>query len=88
MSLPSQALRKLTKEIAKLQRSPPEGIGIEVGEQDILDINGWIQGPGMSQLEETLQHTPTYDLIDIGSWHALREWLLLDQIRLHIRFPE
>ncbi|UZJ52022.1 hypothetical protein CBS101457_001342 [Exobasidium rhododendri] len=45
MSLPPQILRKLTREITKLQRSPPEGVGIEVGEQDMLDVQGWIQGP-------------------------------------------
>ncbi|MCO5549677.1 hypothetical protein L7F22_003150 [Adiantum nelumboides] len=39
------ALRRLTREVVKLQKSPPDGIGIEVGEQDILDIDGWIQGP-------------------------------------------
>jgi ubiquitin-conjugating enzyme E2 S len=44
-SLSSQVLRRLTREITKLQRSPPEGIGIEVGEQDMLDVHGWIQGP-------------------------------------------
>jgi ubiquitin-conjugating enzyme E2 S len=44
-SLSSQVLRRLTREITKLQRTPPEGIGIEVGEQDMLDVHGWIQGP-------------------------------------------
>lgn len=41
----TSALRKLTREVVKLQKSPPDGIGIEVGEQDILNIDGWIQGP-------------------------------------------
>ena len=39
------ALRRLTREVVKLQKSPPDGIGIEVGEEDILDVNRWIQGP-------------------------------------------
>lgn len=43
--IPPQVVRRLTREVIKLQKSPPDGIAIELAEQDILNIDGWIQGP-------------------------------------------
>ncbi|PWN90307.1 UBC-like protein [Acaromyces ingoldii] len=51
MSLAPNALRKLSKELVKLQRSPPDGIGIEVGEGHLLDVEGWIRGPAGTPYE-------------------------------------
>lgn len=49
-SLAPNALRKLSKELIKLQRSPPDGIAIEVGEGHLLNVDGWIKGPGENPL--------------------------------------
>jgi ubiquitin-conjugating enzyme E2 S len=43
--LAQQSMRRLTRELARLQRNGPDGIAVQVGEQDMLDIDGWIQGP-------------------------------------------
>lgn len=53
-------MRRIARDLTKLQRSPPEGIGIEVGEQDILDLRGWIQGPGGWELALVLCVTFQY----------------------------
>lgn len=45
MSTSPLVLRRVAREVAYLQRSPPEGIAVEVSEQDLLDVSGWIQGP-------------------------------------------
>ena len=36
------------REIKQLQTEPPEGIRITTDEENILDVTGIIQGPGMS----------------------------------------
>jgi ubiquitin-protein ligase len=33
-------------EIGELRKQPPDGISIIVNEDDLLDIQAWIQGPG------------------------------------------
>jgi ubiquitin-conjugating enzyme E2 S len=40
-------MRRVMREIAELQRAPPEGIRISVNEDDMLDLTGIIEGPGM-----------------------------------------
>lgn len=40
-------MRRLMKEIAELQTSPPEGIRIQTSEDNMLDVTGIIQGPGL-----------------------------------------
>ena len=40
------AFRKLIKEALQLKQNPPEGIRINFDESDILDLCGYIQGPG------------------------------------------
>lgn len=45
-SLTATALRRVMREITDLKKSPPEGIRIQMSEEDLLDITGIIQGPG------------------------------------------
>ena len=42
------AFRRLVREIKQLQTEPPEGIRITTDEENILDVTGIIQGPGMT----------------------------------------
>jgi len=45
MALTPLAFRRLTKELAQLQQSPPEGIRVVIPEDDVLDVAGWVEGP-------------------------------------------
>ena len=40
-------LRRLMRELKELQTSPPEGIRVAASEDNMLDVTGIIQGPGM-----------------------------------------
>lgn len=40
-------MRRLMREIAQLQTNPPEGIRVVAGEDNMLDVTGIIQGPGV-----------------------------------------
>lgn len=35
------------RELSELKKSPPEGIRIRNNEEDMLDVTGLIQGPGV-----------------------------------------
>ena len=39
--------RRLLKELAELQKNPPEGIRVVTSEENMLDVTGIIEGPGM-----------------------------------------
>jgi hypothetical protein len=44
-SLTPQALRLLSREIVTLRNDPPEGVRIVVDEDDLTNMEGWVQGP-------------------------------------------
>lgn len=44
-SLSSAAFKRLSKELTTLHNSPPEGIRVQLDESNILNVNGWIEGP-------------------------------------------
>ena len=54
--VPPAAVRRLMRELGDLEKNPPEGIRIQANEQDMLDITGIIEGPGM------LAETPTFKI--------------------------
>jgi ubiquitin-protein ligase len=37
---------QLTAEIQEIEKNPPEGISLIRNDDDIFDIQAWIQGPG------------------------------------------
>ena len=39
-------MRRVLKELAELQTSPPEGIRVVTSEANMLDVTGIIEGPG------------------------------------------
>lgn len=41
-------MRRLMRELSELKSSPPEGIRIVTNEENILDVTGLIEGPGMA----------------------------------------
>jgi len=41
-----QILRQVTKELMDLQKDPPEGIKVNINEDDITDIQAAVDGPG------------------------------------------
>lgn len=43
-------MRRLMRELAELQTSPPEGIRLVTSEDNMLDVSGIIQGPGAFRL--------------------------------------
>lgn len=43
-------MRRLMKELAELQTSPPEGIRVVTNENNMLDVTGIIEGPGELQM--------------------------------------
>ena len=47
-SLTPQALRLISREMVKLRSDPPEGVRIVVDEEDLSNMEGWVQGPGES----------------------------------------
>ena len=46
-NLSPQIIRQLSKELHELVAEPPEGIKIQINEEDITDIQAYIDGPGM-----------------------------------------
>ncbi len=49
----TQALRLLSRELASLTRSPPEGVRVRFDEDNLLgSVEGLIEGPGTSALAE------------------------------------
>ena len=42
-----QVIRQIAKEIADLQKVPPEGIKIHPNEEDLTDIRATLEGPGI-----------------------------------------
>ncbi|WRT67929.1 uncharacterized protein IL334_004903 [Kwoniella shivajii] len=51
MSLTPQALRLLSRETIHLRSDPPEGVRIVVDEDDLTNMEGWVQGPGGTPYE-------------------------------------
>ncbi|WWC88538.1 uncharacterized protein L201_003449 [Kwoniella dendrophila CBS 6074] len=51
MSLTPQALRLLSREVVTLRNNPLEGVRIVVDEDDLTNIEGWVQGPGGTPYE-------------------------------------
>ncbi|WWC96257.1 hypothetical protein V866_003124 [Kwoniella sp. B9012] len=51
MSLTPQALRLLSRETITLRSDPPEGVRIVVDEDDLTNMEGWVQGPGGTPYE-------------------------------------
>ncbi|KAG7442684.1 uncharacterized protein BT62DRAFT_935710 [Guyanagaster necrorhizus] len=45
MSVPPAALRRLMRELLELKKSPPEGIRVQISDDDMLDVVGLIEGP-------------------------------------------
>lgn len=45
MSIPASAFRRVLRELAELQRNPPEGIRVQTNEDNMLDVVGLIEGP-------------------------------------------
>lgn len=45
-NLSPQIIRRVAKELEDLVNSPPEGIKVTLNEQDITDIQAYIEGPG------------------------------------------
>lgn len=41
-----QALRLISREMVKLRSDPPEGVRVVVDEEDLTNMEGWVQGPG------------------------------------------
>ncbi|KAJ1922334.1 hypothetical protein H4219_000196 [Mycoemilia scoparia] len=50
--LSMQATKALLKDLARLQRTPPEGIILNVNGDDITDIQAWIQGPASTPYQD------------------------------------
>ncbi|WVW84843.1 hypothetical protein I302_106878 [Kwoniella bestiolae CBS 10118] len=50
-SLTPQALRLLSRETITLRSDPPEGVRIVVDEDDLTNMEGWVQGPGGTPYE-------------------------------------
>ena len=40
-------MRRLMKELAELQANPPDGVRIAPNEENMLDVTGIIEGPGV-----------------------------------------
>lgn len=45
-NLSPQCIRQVVKELQDLVKTPPEGIKVYLNEQDITDIQAFIEGPG------------------------------------------
>lgn len=45
-NLSPQIIRQVNKEIHDLANDPPEGIKLTINEEDITDIQAFIEGPG------------------------------------------
>jgi ubiquitin-conjugating enzyme E2 S len=46
-NLSPQIIRRVSKELQELLTEPPEGIKISVNDDDITDIQAYIEGPGI-----------------------------------------
>ncbi|WVQ73246.1 hypothetical protein IAR50_002814 [Cryptococcus sp. DSM 104548] len=51
MSLTPQALRLLSRQIVAHRNSPPEGVRIVVDEDNLTNMEGWVQGPSGTPYE-------------------------------------
>ncbi|GFZ45056.1 hypothetical protein JCM24511_02782 [Saitozyma sp. JCM 24511] len=51
MSLTPQALRLLSRELVTLRSDPPEGVRVVVDEEDLTNMEGWVQGPAGTPYE-------------------------------------
>lgn len=67
-SLTPTALRLLSREIVTLRKEPPEGVRIVVDEDDLSELEGWVQGPGEYLLARAL--LVPY-LLTNNSWNAV-----------------
>lgn len=47
-------MRKIIKELSQLRSDPPEGIRVQVDEEDVLQFVGIIAGPGQSLFRQCL----------------------------------
>lgn len=47
-NLSPQTIRQVAKELQDLVNKPPEGIKVNINDQDITDIQAFIEGPGQS----------------------------------------
>lgn len=45
-NLSPQTIRQVAKELQDLVNKPPEGIKVNINDQDITDIQAFIEGPG------------------------------------------
>jgi ubiquitin-conjugating enzyme E2 S len=48
-NLSPQIIRRLIKEMNDLVNEPPEGISVKFNDEDITDIQAYIEGPGNTQ---------------------------------------
>ncbi|ODN81819.1 hypothetical protein L202_02184 [Cryptococcus amylolentus CBS 6039] len=51
MSLTPQALRLLSRQIVAHRNSPPEGVRLVVDEENLTNMEGWVQGPSGTPYE-------------------------------------
>ena len=68
------------RELSELEKNPPEGIRVQTSDEDMLDLTGLIEGPGMSLI---LWHYTAVLTNDRG--HTIRGRLLQGQIPVHGR---
>ncbi|KAJ3416115.1 ubiquitin-conjugating enzyme E2 S [Chytridiales sp. JEL 0842] len=45
-SLPPNVVRRIAKDINDIKKQAPDGVKLIINEDDLLDIQAWIQGPG------------------------------------------
>ena len=43
-------MRRVMRELADIEKNPPEGIRVQTNDEDMLDVTGIIEGPGASVL--------------------------------------
>jgi ubiquitin-conjugating enzyme E2 S len=48
-NLSPQIIRRVVKEMNDLVNDPPEGIKVNINDEDITDIQAYIEGPGNKQ---------------------------------------
>jgi ubiquitin-conjugating enzyme E2 S len=49
-NLSPQIIRRVVKEMNDLVNDPPEGIKVNINDEDITDIQAYIEGPGSTVL--------------------------------------
>jgi hypothetical protein len=73
------------REISEMQSSPPEGIRIVTNEDNLLDVTGTIEGPGMhvpcAWPTRRVTYLPRY------RGHTILRWLLQSKVYLYGRLP-